>query len=605
VKGPGYPFFLALNNWLGISISLSTALFHCVSITLFVAAVRKLVRSDVLSGLLLLMLIWHPLSLSGDLQRVFRDSIYYAQVLLFLALLFSALFSGVSDRVKTILAAGAGLGLGWLWLTREEGIWIVPGVAFIVLAAGYRAHRRGRMRRFAFLMLTLFAVFAGTQVALRAVNQWNYGSFVAVDSKGGNFAAAMKAIASVRSGEISPYVTITRAAQAHVYAVSPTFALLEGYFRYGNGVGWARLSCGSSVTSCEEIGAGHFMYALRSGVNSLGYYATPGTASAFFGRVAREIRRACSDDELQCLSQPIADMPPVTWEIIEKGINAKLFEQTLSALLVIRPRVGIKSSARNAADIDKFARFLNDPLLELSGDQRAYALEGWFYSNSASWFAAALTQPDGTPVDVDVERLESPDVGEQLGDAAANRQRFSISAECNDDCMLSLIAEDGGKAELKLGDLLPPAPTLRTDDGHFHFDQASVGDGSSSTRSASGRAASDVRLAVLRFYSFLSIPILAIGAVAFAFTTIVFLPRLMESVVYLMAAGSWIFVLSRASLLMLIQVTSTPVGIMTPYYMAPGTFQLICAAVLSIAAWLDLASLRRAQRRTLRPAGAA
>jgi hypothetical protein len=72
-----------------------------------------------------------------------------------------------------------------------------------------------------------------------------------------------------------------------------------------------------------------------------------------------------------------------------------------------------------------------------------------------------------------------------------------------------------------------------------------------------------------------------------------------------MAAGSWIFVLSRASLLMLIQVTSTPVGIMTPYYMAPGTFQLICAAVLSIAAWLDLASLRRAQRRTLRPAGAA
>ena len=181
VKGPGYPLFLALNNWLGISISLSTALLHCASITLFVAAVRKPIRSDFLSGLLLLMLLWHPLPLSGDLQRVFRDNIYYAQVLLFLALLYYALFSGVSERAKSILAGGAGLALGWLWLTREEGIWIVPGVAFVLLAAGYRAHRRGRIRRFGTLILILFAVFASTQVALRVVNQWNYGSLVAVD----------------------------------------------------------------------------------------------------------------------------------------------------------------------------------------------------------------------------------------------------------------------------------------------------------------------------------------------------------------------------------------------------------------------------------------
>jgi len=604
VKGPGYPLFLALNHWLGISISLSTALFHCASITLFVAAVRKLVRSDVLSGLLLLMLLWHPLSLSGDVLRVFRDNIYYAQVLLFLALLYYALFSGVSDRAKSILAGSAGLALGWLWLTREEGIWIVPGVAFVLLAAGYRAHRRGSIRRFGALILTLFAVFASTQIALRVVNQWNYGSLVAVDSKGGNFTAAMKAIASVRSGGIVPYVTITRAARAQVYAASPTFALMQGYFESGDGIGWARISCNSGVTPCGEIDAGHFLYALRDAAKSLGYYATPGTASAFFKRLAREIRRACAQGELQCVSQPIADMPPVTWEIIKNGVNAKLFEETLSALLLIHPRVGIKASAGRTAAIDEFAEFLNDPAQRREGDERTYAIEGWFDSKGADWFAAALTRPDGTAVDVDAERLEGPTTAERSGDTAAARQRFLISATCSDDCMLSLTTDGGEKTDLKLGSLLPPDPDLTTDDGHFHFEPATASEGEPSRRSATARVASDVRLVVLRFYSFLSVPILAIGTAAFAFSTIVFFPRLMESVVYIVAAGSWILVLSRAGLLMLIQVTSTPVGIMTPFYMAPGTFQLICAAVLSIAAWLDLASLRKTRRRTLRPARA-
>ena len=378
VKGPGYPLLLALNNWLGISISLSTALLHCASITLFVAAVRKPIRSDFLSGLLLLMLLWHPLSLSGDLQRVFRDTIYYAQVLLFLALLYYALFSDLSERAKSILAGGAGLALGWLWLTREEGIWLVPGVAFVLLAAGYRAHRRGRIRRVGALMLSLFASFAVTQVALRAVNQWNYGSFVAVDMKDGNFAAAMKAIASVRSGGTLPYVTISRAARAEVYAVSPTFALMQGYFELGDGVRWARISCNSRFTPCDEIDAGHFQYALRDAAKSLGYYATPGTASAFFKRLAREIRQACAQGELQCVSQPIADMPPVTWEIIRNGIDARLFEETLSALLLIHPRIGIKASAGRTAEVDGFEEFLNRPTLLREGDQRTYEIEGWF-----------------------------------------------------------------------------------------------------------------------------------------------------------------------------------------------------------------------------------
>lgn len=36
MKGPGYPAFLAAANWLGLPVSLASALFHCATILIFV-----------------------------------------------------------------------------------------------------------------------------------------------------------------------------------------------------------------------------------------------------------------------------------------------------------------------------------------------------------------------------------------------------------------------------------------------------------------------------------------------------------------------------------------------------------------------------------------
>src|SRR5581483_2262150 len=35
VKGPGYPIFLALGHWLGLSSALARGLFHCVAVVAF------------------------------------------------------------------------------------------------------------------------------------------------------------------------------------------------------------------------------------------------------------------------------------------------------------------------------------------------------------------------------------------------------------------------------------------------------------------------------------------------------------------------------------------------------------------------------------------
>src|ERR1700730_6653851 len=51
MKGPGYPAFLAGANWLGISVSLAHALFHCFAITSFVAICHRFIKSQLISGI--------------------------------------------------------------------------------------------------------------------------------------------------------------------------------------------------------------------------------------------------------------------------------------------------------------------------------------------------------------------------------------------------------------------------------------------------------------------------------------------------------------------------------------------------------------------------
>jgi hypothetical protein len=52
LKGPGYAVFLAVVSWLGISVSLAHALFHCAAVTLFLVVCRRFIRSALLSSLM-------------------------------------------------------------------------------------------------------------------------------------------------------------------------------------------------------------------------------------------------------------------------------------------------------------------------------------------------------------------------------------------------------------------------------------------------------------------------------------------------------------------------------------------------------------------------
>ena len=112
-KGPGYPAFLAVANWLGISVSLAHALFQCFAALFFVVVCHRFVKSTLLSGLMLTLLVWQPIPIAVYLRRILREQIYYPQLLLFLGLLILVLFASHENQealaVRHRMRAGLGL----------------------------------------------------------------------------------------------------------------------------------------------------------------------------------------------------------------------------------------------------------------------------------------------------------------------------------------------------------------------------------------------------------------------------------------------------------------------------------------------------------------
>jgi hypothetical protein len=167
-KGPGYPLFLALANRLGISVSLAHALFHCAAVVFFAVIAERFVQSRWLSAPLFLMLLLHPVSFS--LLVVQRDVIYYGQVLIFVAAFAYCLFIADATRAKLGFAAVSGAALGWFWLTREEGMWLVPTIALMATVAIIRAYQAGALRQAAASLMVAATVFAAIHLSFQTAN---------------------------------------------------------------------------------------------------------------------------------------------------------------------------------------------------------------------------------------------------------------------------------------------------------------------------------------------------------------------------------------------------------------------------------------------------
>jgi hypothetical protein len=315
-KGPFYSVFVLISWALGLPLLFAEQVLYLAAAALFVRAIRPWFPSSVTRTAVFAVLLFNPLTWHGQIAtRVVREGIYPALGLTVLAC--AAGLIGRLDRSRrevSTWAAALGLALGAFWLTREEGVWLVPSLLVLALPAMTRL--RTSWKPLAWALPPFVIALAFLPVLFGSISKYRYGVFATNEFREHPFKAAMGALQRVEHSSWHGDVPVPTETRERIYAVSPRFAELRPFLEGPVGYTWTLNTCaGTGGRLCNEIATGWFMWAFRDAVEQAGYYRRGGRAvAAYYESVAAEINQACEARRLACGPPSDSLMPPLRRE---------------------------------------------------------------------------------------------------------------------------------------------------------------------------------------------------------------------------------------------------------------------------------------------------
>lgn len=436
-KGPGFPLFLAVNAILGIPVTLSVALLYLFSCLLIANTLYEIGLNKYLVLTIFIVILLHP-ELFPTI--IIRDNIYPALSLIIISGVIKFLFAPPEQEFQLSSIVPYGLVLGLFWVTREEGIWVVPGLLCLLFLKALQLKKQNAPIKTIFYRFAYFLLIATLFVSLIAsVNYFKYGKFEVVDFKGLAFSQALKSLNSVDVGEEIPYLPVSSAKRQIIYKISPSFSQLKDFFE-DKGNMWTSFGCPIYPQTCGDYAGGWFMWALRDAVALKGYYKNSMLAAEFYNNITKEIETACDIGTIKCKSNPVPFMPNIT--IIQLKQLPEKIAQALKLVMVQFPLSPVMYSGYSGEPLEqlqKVRRFLGNPRTTLALSEQKTELTGWYYSvNPNEWIVLNCSAANKTKISRGVQRINSPDIAEQFRNPNANLQRFAISVPTNEDCSISV-----------------------------------------------------------------------------------------------------------------------------------------------------------------------
>lgn len=565
-KGPAYSIFLAANSLLGIPITLSISLLYLLSCWVFVGTLSKFGVNKILAFVLFIVLLFQPALFP---TRIIRDNIYFSLTLLVISGFLSLHLQqkNFTSRIQTILL---GLALGVFWLTREEGIWIVPAGMFFI---GYKLITRKQSQIDIRLFLQHIATYVIAAVipflVISSANYSKYGSFEAVDFKSKSFTNALEKLNSVSVGPDIPYIPVPKAKRELIYSISPAFRQLESYFEE-TGKGWTQFGCQIYPQTCGDYAGGWFLWALRDAVASKGYYSTAQNAGNFYNTISSEIELACKTGKVKCNSNPIPFSPIITIESIRQIPEAVFHAIKLSLYQGSVPSTGGDSEGP-LGQLNKIRLFLGNPKTTYAPNEQI-SLAGWYHSPKNSWIFLDCAR-NGKPIRISIERQDSPDIAIHFKDKNANYQRFSFDIKKSDACKIG--ESDQKTPLLSIEEVIKNEhSTVFLSDGSLHFDHIATVN--------VNLWAVKTKEQLSRFYRIITPLIAFAGMVCFiAYLLAAIVKRIGFVEIFWVSAMLWMLYLSRIALVVLVDVSSFPA--INILYLAPAFPILFAASLTSFA----------------------
>ena len=242
MKGPFYPLFIAVSHVLHLPLLFSQQLLYLLACILTVTALSPIFRSSWQRIAIFGLLLFNPASFS--IHQVLREGIYPALTMMVVA---TALGSWLrlrnSRRVLLIWGVILGLFLAAFWLTREEGIWILPALVplyFSGLLCCWRT-RVGRESLLAILCLPPL-ILGCSLAAVAALNYQYYKVFATVEMKEEGFIAAYGALSRVHQTNSISTVPVPIETRLSIYRHSLAFAELRPFLEGDIGRNWAQVA---------------------------------------------------------------------------------------------------------------------------------------------------------------------------------------------------------------------------------------------------------------------------------------------------------------------------------------------------------------------------
>jgi hypothetical protein len=348
-KGMFYPLWIAATYAIGIPLLLAQHLLYMAACLMLVIAIRPIVHRPAISLLIFGILLFNPMSYSSDvMSTILREGIYPALTLLIAAFAIGLFIRHERSWIElTFWSVHLGLALSAFWLTREEGIWMMPLILLAVGAAAIKIwHTPSMDRRKLSLCVLPFVIWIMSVGIVAGINKVHYGIFASVEFKSPDFLAAYGALSRVHHAHWQPTVTVPLETREQIYEVSPAFAELKPFLegaiekrwgnllrtireRYGKDPGFAemvrsalRLHLGrdskdtwvqmwnNGTFFSGEVFGGWFMWFFRDAAAAAGHHVSGASAAHYYRRLATEINAACADGRLLCNKERATMMPP-------------------------------------------------------------------------------------------------------------------------------------------------------------------------------------------------------------------------------------------------------------------------------------------------------
>ncbi len=324
IKGPFYSIWIAFCFLLSIPLLFAQHLLYIFSCLILIYAIRPLIPKLSTRFIIYIILLFNPMNFIGNpTTRIVRDVLCPNLVILITACSIGMILS-IGDRLRNIIfwALGLGLSLSAFWLTREDGIWVLPLVfifIFVTIFFIWKNHISNPVKRVFICIAPIFILFF-SNFTISAINWIYYKDFVVTDFNSYNYYDAYGALLRVKPKEWIPQNPVSRETMSRIYDVSPAFRELKPYLDVAPGTGWP-----SGVRNWEAGVAGvwlknypvkegeyyaWFMWALRDAVASAGYYSSSEKENNYYKRLAAEVNKACDAKILESVSGKRVSMIP-------------------------------------------------------------------------------------------------------------------------------------------------------------------------------------------------------------------------------------------------------------------------------------------------------